>query len=181
MFLEARYFSTEQFTDIKLQILNVAKSKVKSLAIRNAKDKVTNDDVLESWNQDKPDITYPICFDSDELVKLAVKGINSIQTHKGSYRYQKGTVEMSQVGVKVDKSSENSVQATMDDAYKLPDIITFLQNKTNLTRKTIVLILRSVDNLDDFKHNPLSYMNQAVKIIDAVVKRLIIESPCVEK
>lgn len=102
-------------------------------------------------------------------------GVNSIQTRKGTYLYKKGMVEVSRAGVKADESSESSVRATTSGAYKLPDIITFLQNETSLTRKTIVAILQSVNNLDSFKNNPLSYMNQAAKIINAIKNQLIVD------
>ena len=63
----------------------------------------------------------------------------------------------------------------MWNAYQLPDIITYLQNETNLTRKTIVSILKAVDNLEMFKNNPLAYMNQAAKIINTYKNQLIVE------
>ena len=50
-----------------------------------------------------------------------------------------------------------------------------MQNETSLTRKTIVAILQSVNNLDSFKNNPLSYMNQAAKIINAIKNQLIVD------
>jgi type III restriction enzyme len=179
----------EEFIDVVPQILDVAKSKVKSLDIKDAKDKVEvkvvkealADDFLELWNKIKYKTTYKIHFDSNKLIEFAAKGnesfdgVDSIQTRKGTYLYKKGMVEMSQAGVKADESSESSVRATTNGAYKLPDIITFLQNETSLTRKTIVSILQSVNNLDSFKNNPLSYMNQAAKIINAIKNQLIVD------
>lgn len=179
----------EDFNEVVPQILAVAKSKVKSLDIKDAKDKVEvkvvkealADDFLELWNKIKYKTTYKINFDSDKLILYAAKGnesfdgIDSIQTRKGTYLYKKGMVEMSQAGVKADESSESSVRAITDGAYKLPDIITFLQNETSLTRKTIVSILQSVNNLDSFKNNPLSFMNQAAKIINAIKNQLIVD------
>ena len=179
----------EEFNEVVLQILNVAKSKVKSLDIKDIKNKVEvkvvkealADDFLELWNKIKYKTTYKIDFDSDKLIELATNGnesfdgVNSIQTRKGTYLYKKGVVEMSLAGVKADESSESSVRATTSGAYKLPDIITFLQNETSLTRKTIVAILQSVDNLDSFKTNPLSYMNQAAKIINAIKNQLVVD------
>lgn len=82
---------------------------------------------------------------------------------------------MSEAGIKADESTESSVRAVTRGAYKLPDIITFLQNETSLTRKTIVAILQSVNNLNSFKNNPLSYMNQAAKIINAIKNQLIVD------
>lgn len=179
----------EDFIEVVPQILDVAKSKVKSLDLKDAKDKVEvkvvkkalADDFLELWNKIKYKTTYKIDFDSDKLIELAAHGnesfdgVNSIQTRKGTYLYKKGMVEMSQAGVKADESSESSVRATTNGAYKLPDIITFLQNETSLTRKTIVAILQSVNNLDSFKNNPLSYMNQTAKIINAIKNQLIVD------
>lgn len=179
----------EYFIEVVRQILDVARSKVKSLDIKDAKDKVEvkvvkealADDFLELWNKIKYKTTFKIDFDSDKLIELAANGnesfdgVNSIQTRKGTYLYKKGMVEMSQAGVKADESSESSVRATTSGAYKLPDIITFLQNETSLTRKTIVAILQSVNNLDSFKNNPLSYMNQAAKIINAIKNQLIVD------
>lgn len=179
----------EEFIDVVPQILDVAKSKIKSLDIKDAKDKVEvkvvkealADDFLELWNKIKYKTTYKIHFDSNKLIEFAAKGnesfdgVDSIQTRKGTYLYKKGMVEMSQSGVKADESSESSVRATTNGAYKLPDIITFLQNETSLTRKTIVSMLQSVNNLDSFKNNPLSYMNQAAKIINAIKNQLIVD------
>ncbi len=179
----------EQFVDYAPQILDVVKSKVKSLDIMDAKDKVEvkvvkealADDFLELWNKIKYKTTYKIDFDSDKLIEYATNGnesfdgLNSIQTRKGTYLYKKGMVEMSQAGVKADKYRESSVRAATNGAYRLPDIITFLQNETNLTRKTIVAILQSVNNLDSFKNNPLAYMNQAAKIINSIKNQLIVD------
>lgn len=179
----------DYFNKVIPQILKVANSKVKNLDIKDARDKVEvevvkealSEDFLELWNKIKYKTTYKIKFDSDKLIQYAVngngkyEGINSIQTRKGTYLYKKGIVEMSQAGVKADESGEGSVRAKNNGAYKLPDIVTFLQNETNLTRKTIVTILQSVNNLDSFKNNPLSYMNQAAKIINMFKNELIVD------
>jgi type III restriction enzyme len=180
---------SEEFQEIIPKILGVAKSKIKSLEIKNAKDKVEvnvikealADDFLELWNKIKYKTTYRIDFDSKKLIKDAVygnelfDGINSIQTRKGTYLYKKADVKLTEAGVKADANSESSVRANTEGSYKLPDIITYLQNQTNLTRRTIVAILQKVNNLDCFKNNPLSYMNQSAKIINAIKNQLIVD------
>src|SRR5699024_6315784 len=125
----------------------------------------------------QPLFPYTTLFRSEFAAKgnESFDGVDSIQTRKGTYLYKKGMVEMSQAGVKADESSESSVRATTSGAYKLPDIITFLQNETSLTRKTIVAILQAVNNLDSFQNNPLSYMNQAAKSINAIKNQLIVD------
>lgn len=179
----------KEFMNITPKILDVVKTKIKNLDIKNADTKVEvkvlkealSDDFLELWNKIKYKTKYKIHFDSEKLIELAVNGnesfdgLNSIQTRKGTYLYKKSLIELKQSGVKADDTNEGNIRVSTNTEYKLPDIITFLQNKTSLTRKTIVSILKSVSNLNSFKNNPLSYMNQAAKIINAIKNQLIVD------
>lgn len=180
---------SEEFVELAPKILEIAKSKVKSLKIKDAAEKVEvkvikealPEDFLQLWDKIKYKTTYRIDFDSEKLIKDAsegnsyLDGINSIETRRGTYLYKTGLLEMNEAGVTAQDGSESVVRATTGDSYQLPDIITNLQNETNLTRKTIVSILKAVDNLDMFKNNPLAYMNQAAKIINAHKNQLIVD------
>ncbi len=57
----------------------------------------------------------------------------------------------------------------------LPDIIAYLQNETNLTRKTIVEILLKSRTLHLFKKNPQKYMEQVAQIITAKMRLMIVD------
>ena len=72
----------------------------------------------------------------------------------------------------------------------LPDVVRYLQNETNLTRRTIVEILTGKrqdaagewqtfdeygSRLADFKKNPQVFMEGATKIIRSVMKSLIVD------
>ena len=48
---------------------------------------------------------------------------------------------------------------------QLPDIITDLQNKTNLIRKTLIYILINSKRLENFKRNSQKYIEEVTKII----------------
>ena len=62
-----------------------------------------------------------------------------------------------------------------EDEKQLPDIVSYLQNETNLTRKTIIEILLKSNTLDSFKRNPQLYMSEITKHIRAVMKNFIID------
>ena len=75
---------------------------------------------------------------------------------------------------KIDKiARESGIEGTMIREHEeelqynieLPDIITDLQNKTSLTRKTIIDILVNSKRLDDFKRNPQKYIEEVTKVI----------------
>ncbi len=58
---------------------------------------------------------------------------------------------------------------------QLPDIITDLQNKTNLTRKTIIDILINSKRLEDFKRNPQKYIEEVTKIIRKNLRLMVVD------
>jgi len=64
---------------------------------------------------------------------------------------------------------------TVDLQENIPDIIGYLQNETNLTRKTIVEILLQSKTIDQFKENPQRYIEQVAQIIKATMRLFIID------
>ena len=58
---------------------------------------------------------------------------------------------------------------------QLPDIVTDLQNKTNLTRKTVIDILVNSKRLEDFKRNPQKYIEEVTKIIRKNLRLLVVD------
>ena len=58
---------------------------------------------------------------------------------------------------------------------QLPDIITDLQNKTNLTRKTVIDILINSKRLEDFKRNPQKYIEEVTKIIRKNLRLMVVD------
>lgn len=58
---------------------------------------------------------------------------------------------------------------------QLPDIVTDLQNKTNLTRKTVIDILVNSKRLEDFKRNPQKYIEEVTKIIRKNLRLLVLD------
>ena len=58
---------------------------------------------------------------------------------------------------------------------QLPDIITDLQNKTNLTRKTVIDILINSKRLEDFKRNPQKHIEEVTKIIRKNLRLMVVD------
>ncbi len=65
---------------------------------------------------------------------------------------------------------------TIDSNYdRLPDILTILQNQTDLTRKTIARILDQSWTLKDFKINPQKYIEEVANIINRKKRLLLVD------
>lgn len=167
---------SENYEPQRAQIENVLKKVAGKLNINNRDDKkhvVLNKAVFMSeefktlWDKIKYKTTYRVNFDVERLVEECVQEIkNNLNVGKARFIYRKAVAEIDRGGVHVD--SVPGVASTFDStAFELPDLITYLQNTTNLTRKTIVQIISESDRLDAFKRNPQKYIEQVANIINS--------------
>jgi len=70
----------------------------------------------------------------------------------------------------------NTYTVTLDEAdIELPDLLTDLQDRTQLTRRTLVKILTECERLDDFKRNPQQFIEQAAEIINRCKRMALVD------
>ncbi|MBI9030998.1 DEAD/DEAH box helicase family protein [bacterium] len=174
----------EKFLAVKGQIDKQLRRVAGSLNIKNAdnKQKVkVNKKVLlspefeEIWNKIKYKTTYQVNFDSEKLIEECAKAIRSqIVVGKGKFIVSTAKVEIERGGLSVGETTDKTL-IIEDYAHNLPDIISYLQNETNLTRKTIYQILIKSNRLEAFKINPQRFIDQTIKIIKSQMKHLIVD------
>jgi type III restriction enzyme len=58
---------------------------------------------------------------------------------------------------------------------ELPDLLTDLQDKTQLTRRSLVRILTESERLDDFKQNPQQFIDIAAETINRTKRLAIVD------
>lgn len=176
----------EAYESVKDKIISVITKIAGNLNIKNADDKqlvTLNKEVYlseafkELWEQIKYKTTYRVNFDVEQLVDECAKHIaNDLSVGKIKYLYSKATNKITKVGVEILENSENSSFVDCDIIdYELPDIVTYLQNETNLTRKNIVDILIKSGKLQDFKNNPQKFIDGAIKIIKKTMSMFIVD------
>ena len=69
-----------------------------------------------------------------------------------------------------------SAPVTLDEGdIELPDILTDLQDKTQLTRRSIHRILSESGRLDDFKRNPQQFIELAAEIINRTKRLALVD------
>ncbi len=171
------------------QVLQLADQKMQGYKIKNARQRVDvkvnkqalSDNFLKLWNKIKQKTEYRINFDSEDLNTSVINGtdtldgLNDISVSRGHYQMENAKLDMSESGVSYVEDATRTYTPNYHVDYQLPDIITILQNQTNLTRRTIIEILQRVDNLGEFKKNPTSYIAQATSIINAIKNQIIIK------
>ena len=85
-----------------------------------------------------------------------------------------GRIEVRKGGVAAEAVSAADEQATLT-RRGVPDVLAYLQNETELTRSTLVRILRESGRLDEFLLNPQKFMDQAATILKYELHRLLVD------
>ncbi len=176
-----------EFEEMKPQIINTLKTIAGKLNIKNADDKVSvkvkkqvllSDEFKELWDKIKYQTTYRVDFNESDLVDECAKNIkNEVTIGKIKYLYSKAKNRITKVGVEIDEATlikDKYINSEIID-YKIPDIITYLQNETNLTRRNIVDILIKSEKLNDFKNNPQKFIDKAIEIIKKTMSIFIVD------
>jgi type III restriction enzyme len=96
---------------------------------------------LDIWEKLKKKTTYRVNYKTDELITLAVKAIKDLPEIKApSLRSTKIGITMTDEGVGTNYVGEK-VESYGSYAWKIPDVLGYIQSKTELTRSTIEEIL----------------------------------------
>ncbi len=179
-----RFEVPEKFEFCKEQITVLTKKVSGKLNIKNNDDKrkiklnkqvYLSPEFKQLWDKIKYKTTYSVQFDSEKLIEKCSREITKeINVRAPKWMYRKGGIEITAGGVIAEGKDEYSVGA-VDERVMLPDIISFLQNKTFLKRKTIVDILIQSKTLSLFKKNPQKYMDETAKLISSELRMMIVD------
>jgi type III restriction enzyme len=174
----------ESYIDIQGQIVKTLKKVSGNLNIKKADDKkqlqlnkqvYLSDDFKNLWDKVKFKTTYSVEFDPTELIDKCAKSINkNLIVGKARFNYRKSKTEISKGGYSEGETQENTY--LIEDAhYGLPDIVSYIQNETNLTRKSIVDILINSERLHEFKNNPQKFIDGCIKVIRQEMSKSIVD------
>lgn len=164
----------EAFQAHQDQISAVLKKVSGNLNIKNQADKkqvslnkavYLSPEFQELWERIKYKTSFRVDFDVEKLIQVCASEIkSSLQVGKARFIYRKSKVEIDKGGVHVEDNA--GVASTYGaQSFELPDLITYLQNETNLTRRTIVRIINQSGRLASFKNNPQKFIEQVGNII----------------
>lgn len=127
------------------------------------------------WDLISKKTKYSVDFKTDKLVSLAVTKIKSMPEVKPVQ------IEITKRDLSITESGVDGGRVTSNKTYiitnqqSLPDILSFLQRETELTRATLVRILKESGRIKDFSVNPSLFMNEVAKMISRSLSELIID------
>lgn len=142
---------------------------------RLKKEVVLSPEFQALWDQIKPKTTYRVEFETDVLVRRAVEAIQRMEKIKAlTIRVTAGAVQVERGGVRTTAMSVAEERPTYA-TRAVPDILAYLQNETELTRSTLVRILRESGRLGDIFENPQRFLDQVAAILKHELHRLLVD------
>lgn len=175
----------EKFVAQAAQINEILRKLAGRLEIKNADDRVpipTRQAVLESegfkalWNRIKHKTTYRVEFDNEKLITECIKAMKDAPIiAKTRVQIRKADLAIGKAGVEA-KETSTAAPITLDENdIELPDLLTDLQDKTQLTRRSIVRILKESERLDEFKRNPQDFIELAAETINRAKRLALVD------
>lgn len=150
--------------------------KTSQLREDNGKQVVLGDDFKALWNRIKYKTTYRVNFSVGELVDKCIDEIKaSVAVASAKFEYKKVKVAVTEAELET-YDEKSKIQYYRNRNFQLPDVVTYLESHTNLTRKTVVRILLGLgDKLEAFKNNPQRFIELAGEAIRKQMRLAIVK------
>ncbi|WP_455538730.1 hypothetical protein [Terrisporobacter sp.] len=182
---EDRLKLDDEFIEFYGGIYEELSKRAKSYEIKDASKKkkvqlnkavLDSEDFVNLWNKIKAKTIYRLEFDSNELIRKSIEDIkNMTKINAPRIFSSKNTIDKMARETGLEGRNIREDEAKLEYNIQLPDIITDLQNKTNLTRKTIIDILINSKRLEDFKRNPQKYIEEVTRIIRKNLRLMVVD------
>ena len=170
-----------EFAGQKAQVTELLRKLAGRLQIKNADDRqpvplrrdadgkavVLSDEFKALWDRIKHRTAYRVQFDNEKLIAdCAADLTHAPPIARARLQWRKADIAIGQAGVEATQKQGASAPVLLDERdVELPDLLTELQDRTQLTRRSIVRILAQSRRLEDFRRNPQQFIELAAQII----------------
>ena len=130
---------------------------------------------IELWNRIKPKTTFRVEFRTDELVQRAVAGLKRMpKIERPRIKVDTGILGVEKGGVS--SRAVSAAEEVLDYGPRpVPDLLAYLQNETELTRSTLVRILKESGRLGEFFDNPQRFLDGVAGVLKYELHRLLVD------
>lgn len=135
-----------------------------------------SDEFKALWDRIKHQTTYRVQFDNAKLVTDCIAALQKAPViAKARLQWRKADISIGKAGVAATEKA-GAATVVLDEAdIELPDLLTDLQDRTQLTRRTIVSILTGSGRLDDFKRNPQQFIELTAETINRCKRLALVD------
>jgi len=133
-----------------------------------------NTDFLELWERIKHKTRYSVEYDTQRLIDDAANQINQMPAVTApQIRLERVALSYANTGVTSQLLSVTSSRTEFTTS-NIPDLISYLQRETELTRETLSSVLIKSNRLSDIFVNPQQFLDLATRSIRFIMQQLMV-------
>jgi type III restriction enzyme len=180
----------EEFEDLRAPVLDEMRRYVFADRIGNAdakrdvhfnKQVHLREDFRELWARISQKTRYRVEFETADLIDRAVNRLKAMERiNPLTLTATRVDVDFTRAGIQAGRLLENDTQLLQGPTV-VPDIIAYLQKETELTRHTLVAILKASNRIGEFRINPQQFMAAAAREVSYAMHDLMLEGIQYEK
>jgi type III restriction enzyme len=174
-----------EFDAQRSQIAEVLRKVSGRLEIKNAderkqvplrKSAYLSPEFKELWDRIKYKTTYRVQFDNDKLIENCIDALRQAPAIPGMrLQWRKAEIAIGKAGVDATEKAGGATVVLNETDIELPDLLTDLQDRTQLTRRSIAAILTGSGRLDDFRRNPQQFIQLAAETINRCKRLALVD------
>lgn len=173
------------FVQQRAEIEHTLAKRAGRLEVKNADDRrqvQTRQAVLNGaefkalWERIRHKTTYRVQFDNDQLIEKCIVAVRDAPAiPRVRLQWRKAGLSIGKAGVEATEK-EGATTVHLEEAdIELPDILTELQDRTLLTRRTIRRVLTDSGRLEDFRRNPQQFIDQTADAINRCKRQFLVD------
>ncbi len=175
----------DEFAGQRADIASVLRKLAGRLEIRDADDRRRvrpRQAVLDSaefkalWDRIKHKTTYRVSFDNAALLEQSAAALRKAERiPRTRLQWRKADIAIGQAGVDATETDGSATVVLEETDIELPDLLTELQDRTHLLRRSIHRILVGSRRLDDFRRNPQQFIELAAQAINRCKQKALVD------
>ena len=175
----------EQFTPQREEIAGILRKLAGRLEIKNADERrpvrprqavLYSPEFKALWDRIKHKTTYRVAFDNEDLLAKCIRALQDAPPiPRTRLQWRTADISIGQSGVEATERAGTATVVLDEADIELPDLLTDLQDRTKLTRRSIQRILCGSGRLDDFKHNPQQFIELAGQVINHCKREVLVD------
>jgi len=156
------------------------KNKQKRATVKYRKGFELDEKFRNIWERIKQQTTYRVEYDTRELINKGARAVQQMSSvRKAVIKTTRTALEFDVTGIVMETKA--SYATSLDGVFQIPDVLFYIQERTELTRSTILEILKKSERIGDVLINPQLFLDNTVVAIKDVLTDLMIDGVKYEK
>ncbi|WUU84314.1 DEAD/DEAH box helicase family protein [Streptomyces cellulosae] len=147
------------------------------IAVPVVQERLDSPEFQELWNRIQHRTEYRVEVDENDLRAEMVKALRTmlpVPKRRGEWLTHR-VRRIDHSGLTAEAAAARRTDVTYADSEDLPDILSVLADRTQLTRATLAHVLTESGTLGQFRNNPQAYIDQVGRQLNIVKERFQVE------